>query len=283
MKISYVVFKSLFFLLFVFTFFSNCFAQNALLINKEGKNVEARFLPPQGFERVKIEENSFATYLRYLPLKSYGSSVFYYNKEEKTKANVYCSVIDMEIGKRDLQQCADAVMRLRAEYLFENQRIKDIHFNFTSGDRADFTQYAEGYRAVIKGAKVSWQKSGKKDYTYPNFRNYLDLVFTYAGTLSLNKELKQVTVIQQIKIGDVFIQGGNPGHAVIVIDLVENTKTKEKLFLLAQSYMPAQDIQVLINPNDAKLSPWYSINFSRELVTPEWTFEKKNLKRFEGE
>jgi hypothetical protein len=252
-------------------------------INPKGQTVETRFLLPQEFERLKTAENSFERYLQTLPLKPNGNSVFYYNGEEKANANVYCAVIDMEIGKRDLQQCADAVMRLRGEYLFKKQQWKDIHFNFTSGDRADFTQYAEGYRAVIKGNKVSWQKSGKKDYSYPNFRRYMDLVFTYAGTLSLNKELKQVTDIQEIKIGDVFIQGGSPGHAVIVIDLAENVKTKEKLFLLAQSYMPAQDIQILLNPMDSKTSPWFSIKFEGNLDTPEWTFQKKNLKRFEGQ
>lgn len=108
----------------------------------------------------------------------------------------------------------------------------------------------------------------------------MDLVFTYAGTWSLEKEMQAVKDINQMQIGDVFIKGGSPGHAVIVLDIAENPQTKEKIFLLAQSYMPAQDIQVLINPNDAKLSPWYSINFTNELVTPEWTFEKKQLKRF---
>jgi hypothetical protein len=44
--------------------------------------------------------------------------------------------------------------------------------------------------------------------------------------------------------------------------------------------MPAQEIQVLQNPGDAALSPWYAAGFGGTLVTPEWTFSKADLKRF---
>lgn len=260
-------------------FFSLSLAQDNY-IAKEGKTIQERFLLPTGFQRSKVAENSFGAYLRNLPLKPHGTKVKFYNGSIKNKEGVYCEVIDMEIGTKDLQQCADAIIRLRAEYLFKNQQFSKIHFNFTSGDRADYTKYAEGYRTVIKANKVSWVKSGQKDTSYTNFRRYLDLVFTYAGTWSLDREMQAVKNLSQLQIGDVFIKGGSPGHAVIVLDIAENPQTQEKIFLLAQSYMPAQDIQVLINPNDEKLSPWYNIHFANELVTPEWTFEKKHLKRF---
>lgn len=250
------------------------------LIDKQGKTVQERFLLPKGFQRIEVQENSFAHYLRKLPLKPHGTQVRYFDGAIKSKAGVYCGVIDMEIGKKDLQQCADAVMRLRAEYLFKQKLFQHIHFNFTNGDRADFTKYADGYRASLKGNKVNWVKSANKDDSYANFRKYMDLVFTYAGTLSLSKEMKAVNNIEQIQIGDVFIIGGSPGHAVIVVDMAENLENKDKIFLLAQSYMPAQDIQILLNPQSFTLSPWYSIRFDKELVTPEWTFEKKHLKRF---
>lgn len=116
----------------------------------------------------------------------------------------------MEIGKRDLQQCADAVIRLRAEYLYKHKAYDRIHFNFTNGFRADYTKWAEGYRISVKGNQVSWYKSKEKDYSYKTFRAYLDVVFAYAGTLSLAKELTSVPVTS-MQIGDVLIQGGSPG------------------------------------------------------------------------
>jgi len=83
-----------------------------------------------------------------------------------------------------------------------------------------------------------------------------------------------------MQIGDVFIQGGSPGHCVIVVDMAHDPKTGEKIFILAQSYMPAQDIQILKNPSNAAISPWYSVDFGDVLKTPEWTFTKGDLKRF---
>jgi hypothetical protein len=107
----------------------------------------------------------------------------------------------------------------------------------------------------------------------------MELIFNYAGTLSLSKELNSVD-INNLQIGDVFIQGGRPGHAVIVVDVSINKETNEKLFLLAQSYMPAQETQILKNPNNPVISPWYNADFNGELNLPEWTFRSSDLKRF---
>ena len=75
----------------------------------------------------------------------------------------------------------------------------------------------------------------------------MDYVFAYAGTYSLAHELKPAP-LATLQIGDVFIKGGFPGHAVLVADVVENAQTGEKRFLLVQSYMPAQEMHVLKNP-----------------------------------
>lgn len=52
-----------------------------------------------------------------------------------------------------------------------------------------------------------------------------------------------------------------------------------RVFLLLQSYMPAQEIHVLRNPADAA-SPWYRAASSGPLETPEWSFRHENLRRF---
>ena len=107
----------------------------------------------------------------------------------------------------------------------------------------------------------------------------MEQIFLYAGTASLEKELKPVASVDAIQIGDVFIKGGFPGHAVIVVDVAQNKQGK-KVMMLAQSYMPAQELQILRNPNNASKSPWYDVNFGETLITPEWTFKKSHLKRF---
>jgi len=254
-------------------------SQNSYLIDQNGETVQERFNVPDGFERVPVTKNSFGEYLRNLPLKPYGSKVRYYDGRTKFR-NVYEAVLDIDVGDRDLQQCADAAIRLRAEYLYHIGQYDKIHFNFTSGFRADYTKWMEGYRIKVRGNDVSWVKQTGFSNDYTSFRKYLDMVFNYAGTLSLSKEIKKVPV-EEMEIGDIFIQGGSPGHCVIVLDMSENKATGEKLFLLAQSYMPAQDIHILKNPLNGDGNPWYSVKFGEKLITPEWEFTADHLGRFE--
>ncbi len=234
------------------------------LINPEGKTIQERFNTPKNFTRVPLSKKDFGSYLRKLPLKPFNSKVKYYDGREKYNDNVYISVVDMEIGTRDLQQCADAVMRLRGEFLFEQKRLQDIHFNFVSdGKPRYFKKYAKG------------------DHSYKKFRRYMNYIFAYANTASLRKELAKVPNIENIQVGDVFIQQGNPfGHAVIVVDVASNA-AGEKIFMIAQSYMPAQETQILVNTNNETLSPWYKAK-KGTLHTPEWTFQSSDLRRFKN-
>lgn len=248
------------------------------LINEEGMTIAERYFPLNGFERVRVSDNSFGEFLRNQKLKSYGEKVLYYDGREKNKKGVYDSVFDVDIGDRDLHQCADAIMLLRAEYLYSQGLYEKIHFNFVSGFKAEYSKWMEGYRIKVDGNSVSYYKAADPSNTYESFRKFMDMVFAYSGTLSLDKELESVQ-IEDMEIGDVFIVGGNPGHAIIVVDMAENDEG-EKIFMLAQSYMPAQQTQLLVNPNDKAISPWYRLKGEEQLVTPEWTFDWDNLKKF---
>lgn len=248
------------------------------LISEDGNTIGERYFPPKGFERVEVSENSFGEFLRNQKLKPYGEKVLYYDGRVKNKSGVYDSVFDVDIGDRDLHQCADAVMLLRAEYLYSQGLYDKIHFKFVSGFKAEYSKWIEGYRIKVDGNNVSYYKATNSSNTYESFRKFMDMVFAYSGTLSLDKELESVQA-EDMQIGDVFVIGGSPGHAVIVVDMAEN-ELGEKIFMLAQSYMPAQQTQLLINPNDKGISPWYRIKGEEQLVTPEWTFDWEKLKRF---
>ena len=260
--------------------FSSCGQGNnhEILINKNGKTISERIKTPAGFTRTKINENSFSYYLRSLPLKSHDTKVKFYNGTIKPNTWVYEAVVDMDVGERNLQQCADAVMRLKAEYLYKSNQFDKIHFNFTNGFRVDYSEWMKGKRIVVEGNKTYWKQQASTSNTYSSFRKYMNIIFAYAGTLSLSKEMIAVD-IKDIQIGNVFIKGGSPGHAVIVVDMAVDANNN-KAFLLAQSYMPAHDIQVLVNMNNKNISPWYSVDFIGDLETPEWTFTKSDLKRF---
>ncbi|MDR0306347.1 MAG: DUF4846 domain-containing protein [Chitinispirillales bacterium] len=248
---------------------------NKGVIDEKGMTLQTRFNPPEGFQRKSVDGNSFASYLRNLPLKPAGTKAKYFNGDIKYD-DVYDAVVDMDISNRDLQQCADAIMRLRGEYFYSIKAYGQISFTLTNGFEMDYTEWMKGSRVIVNGNKTVWRKTAEPSNTYKDFRNYMEFVFIYAGTISLSKSLKSKD-IKNIAIGDVFILGGSPGHAVIVVDVAEN-KNEEKVFLLAQSYMPAQETQILKNDNDDKLSPWYSANIVEYLYTPQWTFDVGQLK-----
>lgn len=236
--------------------------------------------PPQ-YTRTPSSPTSFGTWLRGLPLLPKTSKVMLYNGTEKPYQEGAFRVLDIDIGQRDLQQCADAVMRLVAEYHYSKKDYDAIHFNYTSGHTIRFSDWVKGKKPIIKGSKVSFSAPNNSHNTsYKNFKKYLTNIYCYAGTASLAKELK-AKAISNVSPGDVFIWGGFPGHAVIVLDVAQHETTGKKIFLLAQSYMPAQSIHVLHNFNDSDLSPWYSEDFGAQLVTPEWTFDRNTLKSFD--
>lgn len=252
--------------------------ERASYINIEGKTIEERYSTLEGYNRVEVDRNSFGEFLRNQKLKPYGEKALYYDGREKNKKDVYDSVIDVDIGNRDLHQCADAIMLLRGEYLYSIGRYEDISFNFVSGFKAEYRKWMEGNRIKVEGNNVSYYKATEPSNTYEDFRKYMDMVMAYSSTLSLEKELEPIDV-EDMEIGDVFIIGGSPGHAVIVMDMAINDNG-EKIFILAQSYMPAQQTQILINPMDKDISPWYSLKGKEKLITPEWTFELNHLRRF---
>ena len=233
-------------------------------------NVLSRFKAPDGYMRVSEEPGSFASWLQQLPLKPIGTHTLTYNGAVAATDAYTAAVIDISVGKTDLQQCADAVMRLRGEYLYSQKRYAEISFNFVSGFKCDYLHFAHGYRYQYD----KWVLKAKSDYSYPTFLKYMNLVFMYAGTLSLDKELHKVTAADDLKAGDVFIRGGSPGHCFIVMDVVQNSR-HEKQFLLAQSFMPAQNIQVLQNG-----SPWFSMSKPSDIAYGE-LINFKYLKRFE--
>ena len=243
----------------------------------DSQPLSVRLPPPSGYTREPVVPGSFGAWLRTLPVKTGRPPVRLFDGRLKANQSAHAAVLDIDTGARDLQQCADAVMRLRAEYLRATGRQREIAFRFTNGDAARWDQWREGLRPTVNGTRVRWTTSASRDDSYASFKRYLDTVFTYAGSHSLERELAPVRAAP-LEPGDVFIQGGFPGHAVIVIDVAR--RGDATAFLLAQSYMPAQDIHVLNNPNDTTLSPWYRDTRTASLTTPEWTFPPNSARRW---
>ncbi|WP_460612171.1 DUF4846 domain-containing protein [Hymenobacter seoulensis] len=245
------------------------------------QTVVARFTVPNGYQRVAVQPGSFGHWLRFLPLLPAGTPVSLYNGQPKDRQDVHAAVVNLDVGTRDLQQCADAVIRLRAEYLF-SQNPDLVHFHLTSGHDIRFQDWYQGTGFQVKGEKVLPAVRPKEAPTHPTFRRYLDQIFTYAGTLSLSRELTPVP-LAAVQPGDVLIRGGSPGHAVLVLDVATQVGTGRRIALLAQSYMPAQQMHVLQNLWDTTgLGAWFLLDpTASQVSTPEWTFRRQELGRFE--
>ncbi|AZA85033.1 hypothetical protein C1637_12420 [Chryseobacterium lactis] len=254
--------------------------ENAVSVNKDKNTVKERFSPPEGYEWIKEKSDSFGYFIENFKLKPYGSPILKYDGSSISTQHLHEAVFDIDTGNKDLQQCADAVIRMRAEYLYKIKKADDIKFHFTSGDLLSWNDYKNGTRAFVNGNSVSFRKTAGFDDSYQNFRNYLELIFNYAGTISLNKETKPVTENSHLKTGDILITPGSPGHVVFVAGVCENTAGK-KLFLLAEGFTPAQSIHLLSNPFNKNISPWYDLDVNApETKTARYIFKPTNFRSF---
>jgi hypothetical protein len=234
---------------------------------------------PAGYQRIAVENNSFGEWLRKLTLRK-DSRVYLYNGSLKRNQSAQFAVLDIPVGHKDLQQCADAVLRLRAKYFLDQNEMASIAFKAGDGTPLSFEKWLKGERYKLNGNRLlAYQSAPSIDNKKTQFEQYLEIVFSYCGTYSLDKETKTVNDLSDIQPGDVFVKAGSPGHAMIIVDVAVNPMG-EKIFMLAQSYMPAQDIHIVKNPLELGLSPWYRVTSFSSIITPEWTFYQNQLKRW---
>lgn len=246
-----------------------------------GSTIRERVAAPNGYKWAEENQNSFGKFLQNIELKRDGSQVLDYRGQAIGNQSSHVGILNYDVGNKDLLQCADAVIRVRAEYLWNQKKYDQIGFHFTNGDYFSWNQYKEGYRPIlISSSKVSFQQTASKDDSYSSFRKYLDVIFMYAGTISLAKETKAVISDRDIKVGDIIITPGSPGHVVFICGQAQDSKGNS-IYLLAQGYTPAQSIHILTNPFDHQLNPWYEISISASSIqTARYVFLPTNIRTF---
>jgi len=223
-------------------------------------NLLSRVGTSPGFARVSVEDGSFGAWLRMLPLAAPGTPVLSNSGSivrSGSHANV-AAVSTVDIGTADLQQCADSIIRMHAEWLWSIGK-RDMSYRAASGVMLPYERWKRGERVFLVGQKLEWRVSaaGPSD-THASFRVYLDRVFEWANTGSLERQGVAVSV-DQIEPGDFFVTPGGPGHAVLVLDVAKNAEGATEV-LLGQGYMPAQSFHVI---QQRPGTVWYRID--REL------------------
>lgn len=188
-------------------------------------------------------QSSWENYIKNFPRKA-STEVRDYNGNILKSSSL--GVLDVPINS--VQQCADAAIRLRAEYFYERGEYDKISFKLTSGLEVPFTKWAKGYRIKASGNSAKLVKSkDSNDYGRENFEAYLKAVMTYAGSASLYRDLEPRNDFPHI--GDMLVLPGYPGHVVIVID--RKIINGINYYLFANSWIPAQDIEIISGVNPA--------------------------------
>ena len=247
------------------------------IIIPSGTTLQTRIAEPEGYKREKDEEGSFSWFLRNYEMKEHGAPVLLYDGTEKANQDAHAAVFRLPLEAEDLQQCADSVMRVYAEYYFQSGQYQKIVFKFTNGFLCSYPKWIEGYRVDFSGG-TSWKKTASYDLSYESFLKYLRIVFSYAGTASMESLESETIPLEEMGIGDVILKGGSPGHVVMVVDMCINDKG-EKAYLLAQGYMPAQEFHVIKNPLHSQ-DPWYyEDEMQFPLSTAEYTFQDETMIR----
>ncbi|HGG56419.1 MAG TPA: hypothetical protein ENK31_01345 [Nannocystis exedens] len=244
--------------------------------------LDQRFPSPAGFRRVDLPADSFGAFLRTLPLAPKHTPVSSFSGDTilgPDHPNL-AAVAAIDIGSRDLQQCADSIVRLHAEWRFSTGK-RDHSYRSASGVTLPFARYLKGERIVLVGKQIQWQQKGRRrQANHDALRAYLDSVFAWANTGSLARQAKSVRR-EQLRPGDFFVMPGGPGHAVLILDVARAEDGRIAL-LLGQGFMPAQSFHVL-RPDPS--NPWFIIEAddNRGVTTPFWqTFPWSSLHRLDS-
>lgn len=242
----------------------------------------ARFEPPPGFERVAVEPGTFGAWLRGLPLAAEGSPVLTYRGDVLLPPDHQhlAAVVAIDIGAADLQQCADSVIRLHAEWRWA-AGARDMTYRAASGAMMPLARWMRGERPAEESGSIKWTARGRPDPPggdHASFRKYLDSVFTWANTGALAVQGKKIG-LSDVRPGDFVVLPGSPGHAVLVLDMAVSPEGK-RVALLGQGFMPAQSFHVL-RPERGRA--WFELDAGAPGVkTPFWpTFPWDSLRRLD--
>ena len=279
MKYTVLLVISLFFIL-------GASAQSKSLINMDelGTTIDTRVKVPEGYIRPPFPEFSFQNFLRTLPTKKFDAKVMKYDGYEKFY-DCYAAVLDVNIPmQEDLLHGEHAIQLLRSMYLYKNEKHDLIRFTYDDNRVIDFFEYGQGTRFVWQDSVyVKEEDVAGEDFSESSLQTYLDDLYHETTARGLQADTKGIEM-SKISVGDAFIQPGNqfsPGHAVLVLDLVVEPVTGERLVLLGQGYAPTQDIHLLHNPYEEDISPWYRLKEDENFfATAQWTFRKKHCRRF---
>jgi len=257
------------------------------LVRSGGDTLLERISLPYGFERVSAEENSFAEYLRNYPLKKAGSPVLLFNGNEKQNQVAHAAVFNLKI-ESEMQKSVQSVIHLYSDFYLKNHLEDKIAFHLTNGEVCSWNEWLEKSnfkrktRQEVSGNLKKWTKYEASELSSDSkseiYKSYLKNVFANTSPLSVMEYESSQVKMEEVQIGDILFDLGQPEHICLVVDMIKNKKTGEKAFLLAQGSNPAQEFHIIKNPKREN-DPWYyEEDFISLLKTPEYAFPKDSFR-----
>ena len=213
---------------------------------------------PIGYTRLATDD-TYAEFLRDLPLKKRGTPVRLYNGGIAHYQFLSAGVIDWPVLS-NAEQCADVTMRIRAEYLWQNGQYNKIRFKSVGGKNQNY--YGGSTRS--------------------KFESYLKDVYEHSNTASVYNET-QVRDLSDVRPGDVLVypsrQRGRYGHAILVADVAKSHSGKTAI-LCIEGNTPAREAHVVRNMNPFHLA-WFILDGDEALITVNvFRFKKEELRHY---
>ncbi len=217
--------------------------------------------PPSGFKRVANEANSYANYLRSLPLSTQSRVKLWNGSFLPHDYYQSLGIVDLPLlFDEDLEQCADFSMRLWSEYLKSIDSLKYLSL---------FDFY---------GRKKSFAKSGK------SFQDYLYWHMKYSNSYSIKLGAERVSLLSELRAGDMFVQNDSEesiGHVSVVIDQATNN-VGQSVYLVGYSFMPAQQFHIEEANEQYGPQGWFTADgYYRYAEDVFGSFGKPNLRRYQ--
>jgi len=218
---------------------------NAMLADTRASTI-GEILLPVGFRRTDL--SGFGQWLRGRPLLPADSQLLDWNGKPVKFQYGHYRIVDLSVPK--LQQCSDSIQRLRAEWLWEEGRQREISFQ-------------------VDGQPYPFRGNGRADLT-----SYLRHVASRTSTTSMAVEMPRLPAGGVVGSGDVLIHPASAirrGHVVLVVDEAVD-QTGRRLLLIGQGFNPAKQFHLIKNSKDRALSPWHdaAILNGEGLRTPSW-------------
>lgn len=213
---------------------------------------------PIGYVRVDARQDSYAAWLRNLPLKKRGSKVKLYTGGDANYQWLSTGVIDLPMLS-NAEQCADMTMRLRSEYLFSQGRYSEISFTDVNGNRLQY----------------------KGGTSHKSLEKFLRKAYGVCNTFSVSRETKP-RKISKVQPGDVLVYPARKiegmGHALIVVDVAR--KGKKVAIMCAEGNTPAREAHIVRNVNPME-NPWFFFNGDEStLWVSVFHFGKNELRHY---